>query len=166
MTRPLGMFRFLTWCFVFCIAGLAQQSPSSITVTGTTTQPLTLTAADLAQMPRATVTTTNGGIETRYEGVWLYEILKRAGVQLGEALRGKALATYVLAEAQDGYQVMFSIGELDPALTEGQILLADKANDKPLFGDNGAFRIVAPRDKRGVRSVKMLTKLEIVQLRK
>src|SRR5215510_9969107 len=117
-------------------------------------------------MPRATVTTTNGGIETRYEGVWLYEILKRAGVQLGEALRGNALATYVLAEAQDGYQVLFSIGELDPALTEGQILLADKANDKPLSGDNGAFRIIAARDKRAARSIRMLTKLEIVQLRK
>jgi Oxidoreductase molybdopterin binding domain len=160
------MYRLLFGCLLLSIAGHAQQSSPSITVTGTSAQPLLITAADLAQMPRATVTTTNGGIETRYEGVWLYEILKKAGVQLGEALRGKALTTYVLAEAQDGYQVVFSVGELDPALTEGQILLADKANDKPLFGDNGAFRIVAARDKRAARSVRMLTKLEIVQLRK
>jgi len=160
------MYRLLFGCLFLSIAGHAQQSSPSITVTGTSAQPLLITAADLAQMPRATVTTTNGGIETRYEGVWLYEILKKAGVQLGEALRGKALTTYVLAEAQDGYQVVFSVGELDPALTEGQILLADKANDKPLFGDNGAFRIVAARDKRAARSVRMLTKLEIVQLRK
>jgi len=160
------MYRLLFGCLFLSIAGHAQQSSPSITVTGTSAQPLLITAADLAQMPRATVTTTNGGIETRYEGVWLYEILKKAGVQLGEALRGKALTTYVLAEAQDGYQVVFSVGELDPALTEGQILLADKANDKPLFGDNGAFRIVAARDKRAARSVRMLRKLEIVQLRK
>jgi len=160
------MYRLLFGCLLLSIAGHAQQSSPSITVTGTSAQPLLITAADLAQMPRATVTTTNGGIETRYEGVWLYEILKKAGVQLGEALRGKALTTYVLAEAQDGYQVVFSVGELDPALTEGQILVADKANDKPLFGDNGAFRIVAARDKRAARSVRMLTKLEIVQLRK
>jgi hypothetical protein len=31
---------------------------------------------------------------------------------MGEALRGKVLTTYVLAEAQDRYQVIFSLGEL------------------------------------------------------
>jgi len=112
------------------------------------------------------VTMSNGGIETRYEGVWMHEILKRAGVPLGEALRGKALATYVIAEAQDGYQVVFSVGELDPAMTNAEILVADTSNGKPLFGDNGTFRLVIPNDKRGARSVRMLTKLEIVQLRK
>ena len=117
-------------------------------------------------MPRATVTMANGGIETRYEGVWMHEILKRAGLPLGEALRGKALTTYVVAEAQDGYQIIFSIGELDPAMTNAEILVADTGNGNPLFGDDGAFRLVIPHDKRGTRSVRMLTKLEIVQLRK
>jgi len=117
-------------------------------------------------MPRATVTTTNGGLERQYEGVWLHEILRKAGVPLGEQLRGRALTTYVLAEALDGYQVVFSIGELDPSFADNQILVADKANGKPLFGDDGAFRIVAPREKRAARSVRMLTKLEVVQLRK
>lgn len=144
----------------------AQQSSPSVVVMGSVTQPLFLTAADLATMPRAAVTTTNGGIQTRYEGVWLHEILKKAGVPLGEQLRGRALTTYVLAEAQDGYQVVFSIGELDPAFADNQILLADTANGKPLFGDDGAFRIVAAREKRAARSVRMLTKLEVVQLRK
>src|SRR5215475_7492789 len=163
MTR---VYRFLFLCFLLSVTSYAQQSAASITVTGTTAQPLTLSAADLAQMPRATVTTTNGGIETRYEGVWLYEILKRAGVPEGEALRGKALTTYVLAEAQDGYQVVFSLGEIDTALGDTPILLADKANGKPLSGENGAFRIVSPRDKRGARSVRMLTRIEVVQVRK
>src|SRR5262245_52584520 len=166
MTRMRGIYCLLLVLVPLSAAGHALQSPASITVTGITGQSLTLTAADLAQMPRATVTTSNGGSQTKYEGVWLYEILKKAGVQMGEALRGKALTTYVLAEAQDGYQVVFSIGELDPDLTDGQILLADKANDKPLFRDNGSFRIIAARDKRPARSVRMLTKLEIVQLRK
>src|SRR5262249_13174699 len=143
----------------------AQTAPS-VTISGSVAQPLVLTVADLAKMPRATVTTTGGGMETKYEGVWLHEVLKKAGVPLGEQLRGKALTTYVLAEASDGYQVVFSLGELDPALFENQILLADTANGKPLFGGDGAFRIVAARDKRGARSVRMLTKLEIVQLRK
>jgi hypothetical protein len=108
----------------------------------------------------------NNGMEILYEGVWLHEVLKKAGVPQGEALRGKALAGYVVAEAQDGYQVVFSLGELDPGFTDNELLLADTANGKPLFGAQGRFRLVAPKDKAGARSVRMLTKLEVVQLRK
>jgi hypothetical protein len=88
----------------------AQDAQSSIQVAGDIKQPLTLTADDLAKMPRATVRTMNNGMEMVYEGVWLHEVLKRAGVPQGSELRGKVLSTYVLAQAQDGYQVVFSLG--------------------------------------------------------
>ena len=48
---------------------------------------------------RATVKTMSNGMETVYEGVWLHEVLKKAGVPQGSELRGKALAGYVLAQA-------------------------------------------------------------------
>ena len=144
----------------------AQDAQPSIQITGAVKQALTLTADDLAKMPRASVRTTNNGMETVYEGVWLHEVLKRAGVPQGSELRGKALAGYILAEAQDGYQVVFSLAELDPAFIDNEILLADTANGKPLFGAQGRFRLVVPKDKPGARSVRMLTKLEVVQLRK
>ena len=144
----------------------AQEPQPSIQVTGAVKQSLTLTAGDLAKMPRSTVCMTNKGMETVYEGVWLHEVLKKAGVPQGSELRGKALAGYVLAEAQDGYQVVFSLGELDPAFIDNEILLADTANGKPLFGAQGRFRLVVPKDKPGARSVRMLTKLDVVQLRK
>jgi hypothetical protein len=142
-----------------------QQAPS-ISVTGSVKQPLTLTAADLGAMPRAKATMDNNGIQTVYEGVLLSDILKKAGVPLGPGLRGAALAGYVLATASDGYQVVFSIGELDPDMTTAQYLLADTANEKPLFGENGSFRLVIPTDKRGARSVRLLTRIEVVQLKK
>ena len=143
-----------------------QEAPATLEVSGAVKQPLTLSAADLAKMPRSSVTTTNNGMETVYEGVWLHEILKKAGVPQGSELRGKALASYVLASASDGYQVLFSLGELDPAFIDNQILLADTANGKALFGAQGRFRLVVPKDKPGARSVRMLTKLEVVQVRK
>src|SRR5215467_13570558 len=143
-----------------------QDAQSSFEVTGAVKQPLTLTADDLAKMPRATVRTMNNGMETVYEGVWLYEVLKKAGVPQGSELRGKALAGYVLAEAQDGYQVVFSLAEVDPSFIDNEILLADTADGKPLFGAQGRFRLVASKDKPGARSVRMLTKLEVVQVRK
>ena len=145
---------------------MAQEPTATLQVTGAVKQPLTLSADDLAKMPRASVKTSGIEMETAYEGVWLHEVLKRAGVPQGEALRGKALASYVSAEAQDGYQVIFSMGELDPAFIDNQILVADTANGKALTGAQGRFRLVVPKDKPGARSVRMLTKLEVVQVRK
>jgi DMSO/TMAO reductase YedYZ molybdopterin-dependent catalytic subunit len=149
-------------------AGLlpAQDVKPTIQIAGAVKQALTLSADDLAKMPRASVRTTTNGMETVYEGVWVHEVLKRAGVPQGSELRGKALAGYVLAEAEDGYQVVFSLGELDPAFIDNQILLADTASGKPLSGAQGRFRLVVSKDKPGARSVRMLTKLEVVQLRK
>ena len=83
----------------FLAAGLlaAQDTPPTVQVTGDVKQALTLSADDLAKMPRASVRSTNAGMETVYEGVWLHEVLKKAGVPQGSELRGKALAGYVLA---------------------------------------------------------------------
>src|ERR1700733_8301963 len=158
--------RSLVWALLATASLLAQDPQQTVQVTGAVKQPLTLSADDLAKMPRATVKTSSNGMETVYEGVWLHEVLKKAGVPQGSELRGKALASYVLAEAQDGYQVVFSLGELDPAFIDNEILLADTANGKPVFGSQGRFRLVVPKDNPGARSVRMLTKLEVVQVRK
>jgi len=156
---------FAQWLFLGSLLS-AQDAAPSVQITGAVKQALSLTAADLAKMPRASVPTSSSGIDTLYEGVWLHYILEMAGVPHGSELRGKALATCILAEAQDGYQVAFSIAELDPAFIDNEILLADTANGKPLFGAQGRFRLVVPRDKPGARSVRMLTKLEVIPLRK
>jgi len=143
-----------------------QEAPPSVKVGGSVKQTLTLTQADLAKLPRASVRLGSSGAETVYEGVWVYEVLRRAGVPLGGELRGKALASYVLARARDGYEVVFSLAELDPSFTDSQFLLADTVDGKPLASDQGPFRLVVPKDKPGARAIRMLTELEVVQLRK
>ena len=85
---------------------------------------------------------------------------------MGKELRGKALASYVIAKAHDGYQVVFSLGELDTAFGNASILVADRRDGNPLFGYQGPFRIVCPNDKAGARSVRMLETLEVVRLQK
>jgi len=86
---------YIAVCFsflIFIVIPLYGQQPApSIFVTGSVTTPLTLTAEALAQMPRAMATVSSDGIDTQYEGVWLHEILKKAGLPAGEALRGKML---------------------------------------------------------------------------
>ncbi len=101
-----------------------------------------------------------------YEGVPLREILKRAGAPMEKELRGKALASYVLAKAHDGYQVVFTLAEVAPEFANEPILVADKRDGKALFGYQGPFRLVCPGDKAGARSVRMLEDLEIVRLLK
>jgi len=62
------------------------------------------------------------------------EILKLAGVESGERLRGKALSNYLLVEAADGYRVVFELPELDPAFNDRVIILADPRDGSPLTG--------------------------------
>jgi DMSO/TMAO reductase YedYZ molybdopterin-dependent catalytic subunit len=148
------------------MAGQSAQEPK-LAVTGDVPTPLALSASDLAAMPRDHVEMTEqDGEKMTYEGVALQEILKKAGIPFGRQMRGKALAGYVLAEAKDGYAVVFSLGELDPDLGGTRVLVADKRDSKPLFEYQGPVRLVIPADKEGARSVRMLEKLEVVKLRK
>ena len=136
----------------------------SLVIAGDVTQALTIRPADLKTMPRTTVTVSEEGRQVSYEGVLVGELLKRAGAPVGRDLSGKAVATYVLASAKDGYQAVFSLAELDPAFTPNDIIVADTIDGKPLFDYQGPFRIVAPHDKRGARSIRMLQRIEVVRL--
>jgi DMSO/TMAO reductase YedYZ molybdopterin-dependent catalytic subunit len=153
-----------------CLAPVEAQTPAAaaaddtLAIAGDVTQPLTLKPADLKTMPRTTVMVNDEGRQISYEGVLVGELLKRAGAPVGRDLSGKAVATYVRATAKDGYQVVFSLAELDPGFTPNDIIVADTIDGKPLFDYQGPFRIVAPHDKRGARSIRMLQRLEVVRL--
>jgi hypothetical protein len=62
-------------------------------------------------MPRKTLSVVNPHTKKTevFEGVFLEELLRLAAVPQGDKLRGPALATYILAEATDGYSVIFSL---------------------------------------------------------
>jgi hypothetical protein len=152
--------------FAFSLsAALAQEA--SISITSAVASPVKLQLSELASMPRQTITLTEpDGSKDEYEGVAVIDLLKKAGVPTGSKLRGKALTTYILAKAHDGYQVLYSLAELDPGLTQGKFIVADKRNGKPLFDYQGPLRIVAGTDKEAARSLRMLEELEVVQLKK
>jgi hypothetical protein len=141
--------------------------PTTLTIIGDTGKTLTLTPAELKTLPRVKVeVTTEDGTVNVYEGVSVGELLKRAGAPIGAGMRGSAVASYVVASAADGYQAVFAIAELDPAFTDNDITVADTVDGKPLFGYQGPLRLVAPKDKRGARSVRMLERIEVVRIKK
>jgi hypothetical protein len=106
------------------------------------------------------------GRTAAYDGVLLAEVLSRAGVAAGPALKGKALSSYVVITARDDYQVVFSLAELDPAMGDSNVLLADTIDGVPISAAQGPLRIIAPRDKQNSRWVRQVAKIEVVQLRK
>ena len=146
----------------------AQAPPSAaLSVQGDIAAPLSLTADDLAKMPRETASVpAPDGSKIVYEGVTLRALLQKAGAPFGKQLRGKVLTTYVLAKAMDGYQVIFTLGELDLDFGNETILIADKRDGKPLPDKQGPVRLVCPNDHEGARSVRMLETLELVRLAK
>jgi DMSO/TMAO reductase YedYZ molybdopterin-dependent catalytic subunit len=158
----------LVLALVLFAPAYAQDADPKLTIAGDVTNPLTLTKADLAKLPRTSVSVKGegGDEQTTYEGVLLFDILKQAGAPVGKQLMGKALATYVLAEARDGYQVVYALPEFDPSFTDNKIIVADTINGKPLFDYQGPFRLVVPQEKKGARSIRMLEKITVVRLRK
>ena len=160
---------FLSSAF-HCPGILAQSSPAiaRLAIKGDVEKPLSLTLEDLRQMPRKTLKVTNphDKKEETYEGVLVTELLKRAGVPQGAQLRGAAMATYVQADAADGYRVIFSLAELDADFQDSDVIVADTLDGKTLDDKTGPFRLVDPHDKRPARWVRMLQSLTVVQIPK
>lgn len=71
---------------------------------------------------------------------------------------------YVLAEASDGYRVIFSLAELDPGFTDAPVIVADRLGGETLDTHRGPLRIVAPREKRPGRWVRNLVRLSVHQI--
>jgi|HubBroStandDraft_6_1064221.scaffolds.fasta_scaffold09541_4 DMSO/TMAO reductase YedYZ molybdopterin-dependent catalytic subunit len=168
--RILALLLLLLSNAIYWPRTLAQSAPSTarLTIKGDVEQPLSLTLEDFRQLPRKTLKVTNphDRKEENYEGVLVTELLKRAGAPQRAQLRGAAMATYVQADAADGYRVIFSLAELDPGFQGSDVIVADTLDGKPLDDKTGQFRLVAPHDKRPARWVRMLQSLTVVQVPK
>ncbi len=124
------------------------------------------TMDDLAKLPQKKLQAKDphSGATSEYEGVMLPDLLKASGVRFGKDLRGPLMASYVLAEANDGYRVLFSIGEVDPDTGDAQILVAIKKNGQAMAAPEGTIRFVLPADKRGARWIRQVKSISLHQL--
>ena len=118
----------------------------------------------LDTLERRTVVTEDRGVRVEFQGVALRDVLIKAGIPFGDALRGSALARVVIASAADGYRVAYAIAELDAAFTDQVVLVADRRDGRPLLPDTGPLQIVVPNDKRPARWIRQVHKIEVRQL--
>lgn len=146
----------------FTLASHAADAPS-IRLVGIGKPAITLDATALAAMPRTTVQAgAHGAAPTAWEGVSMLELLRKADAPLDQALRGRALASFVRVTASDGYQVVFSLGELDAAFGATKVILADRHEGKPLDAKDGPFRLIVPGDSRPARWEHGVISIEVV----
>jgi hypothetical protein len=135
-----------------------------LTVTTLAGQVMKLGPQDFGSLPPVQLSVTDhDGKKHVYDGVSLRDLLIRVGVATGDGLRGKELANYIVAAAADGYRVVFSIAELDPAFGNSQVIVAQKMDGQLLQPRDGPMRLVVPGDKRQARWVRMLTSLSVMR---
>jgi len=165
MNASTGFCQCLVASVLVFFCSLAKAEDPLLAVSGEIKAPLRLTLSDLQAMPGTKVTANDhDGKTANYEGVLLSEILRRAGVPQGEALRGDALSLCVLVKAADGYQVTFAPAELDPLFTERKVLLAYRRDGASLDAKAGPLRLVIPEEKRHGRWVRQVVELEILRV--
>jgi hypothetical protein len=121
-----------------------------------------LSPAEFAKLPRKTVKAKDhSGVAATYEGVLLADVLQAGKVTLGKDLKGPLLAHCLLVEAADGYQVVFSLPEIDPSVTDNLVLVADRKDDKPLDAKEAPYRLVVPQEKKHARWVRQVTRISV-----
>jgi DMSO/TMAO reductase YedYZ molybdopterin-dependent catalytic subunit len=155
--------RLLAVCISFALAAYAQQN-TVLEVTGDAPHPRTYSEQEWKQIKHTSVSATNAHEKKTavYAGVPLKDLLRDAGVAAGDNLRGKAMSGCIVVSAADGYQVAFSIAELDESIGGLQVLVADSEDGKPLGQANGPLRLVVPADKRPARWVRMVKTIRVV----
>jgi hypothetical protein len=120
----------------------------------------TWTPATLAPLPHTTATVHNEHTKAdeTYSGVPLMELLTRLGVS--DQPHGKYLRFYLAAIGSDGYETVYSIGEVNPNVHDAAVIVADTENGKPLIGD-GPLKLVDTRDKHPARWVRNLVAIKV-----
>lgn len=145
---------FLLLTLNFTVFAQQGNKDSTITVIRENLPPIVFHKADMTAFRHVTVQLKDrDGKEHNYVGVAISDILQKAGVGMGKQLKGENLSQYMLAKAGDGYEVSFSLAELDSSFTEKTIIMADQLDGGALPTGKGPFRIIVPGEKKPARSM-------------
>ena len=120
----------------------------------------TWTTATLAPLPHVTITVHNEHTKAdeTYSGVPLIALLTPLG--LSDKPRGKQLRLYVVAAGSDGYEAVYSIGEITPDVHDSTVMVADTEDGLPIAAD-GPLKLVATGEKRPARWVRNLVTIDV-----
>ncbi len=146
-------------------APAAAQSQASLQLVAESGAITELSLDSLRAMPQVELRgRIHDGPELVFRGPALDAVLALAGAPQGHDLRGPALRLVVLAEARDGYAVVYSLAELSPGLGGRRGIVAVEQDGKPLGDTDGPLRIVLEGEGRPARWIRQLERLRIVRV--
>lgn len=130
--------------------------------------PQVVERSDIAKLPHKTVKVKASDSKTAvYSGVPLKELLEHVGVVFSPQQQQRNLGSVVLVESVDSPSALFAMAELDTAVTDKRVLLADGKDGKdgkPLIAPEGPFRIIVPDEKEPVRWAKHVWAIYVVRI--
>jgi hypothetical protein len=117
-------------------------------------------------MESATYQAAGVPVSDTYTGTTLWDLLTDAGGVTVTSAKNDILSKYVIATGSDGYQAVFSLGEIDPSFGNQPVLIAyaDTAGQLGPHGSDGLARVVVPGDIAGGRYVSDLVSLKVKSL--
>lgn len=137
---------------------------SSFRVLGDVERPTTFDLQKLRQLPatqqNATYVTAGATAHQTFTGALLWDVVQSAGVTVDAQVKNDILRKTILVMGADGYETVFSAGEIDPDFGGAPIIVAYEADGRPLER-SGMARIVAPGDKKGGRFVSNIVQIEV-----
>jgi DMSO/TMAO reductase YedYZ molybdopterin-dependent catalytic subunit len=178
LTRTVSRTRLAIWPAItllfLCRAPLpspAAEAPARDTpggtlfrVTGAVIHPLALTLSQLRELPAVEQTWRRDGQSHRARGVDLLSLVDRAGLKEDPSVKNHRLQFAVVAKARDGYEAVFSLGELMPTLGGKGVLVVYEEDGQALPERDAPLKTIVPSDSRPSRSIRGLTELRVVDL--
>lgn len=135
-------------------------------VTGLDGKTVEVSAADFADLPRATAALPvgHGGQTAAYEGATLTSLLRMAGAPAGPSLHGRPVAYYVTVTGADGFTVVLSLAETDKAFHKGAVIVADNKAGAALGEKEGPYRLVVDGDLVSSRAVRNVVSIALKKI--
>ncbi len=122
---------------------------------------MTLSAAQLAELPRVSGTASAHGNVFAFEGHDLRRVLRLAGIAPVDSLRRAQLRRVVVFVGADGYSALIALSDLDVSIGARRVILVDREDGQPLPADLGPRRIIVEGDQRPTRWVRQVVRVEV-----
>jgi DMSO/TMAO reductase YedYZ molybdopterin-dependent catalytic subunit len=148
-------------------------TPALLKVEGDLVKGRSLTLKDLQSMGPVTSDWTDKSGVHKVTGIRLDTLLARLdfsegamGPQMNPKEKHRGLRGAVIVTADDGFEAVFSVGELLESVGATNALLIWEMDGKPLSAQVGPLRIAVTTDKNMSRSVHQVTGMRVVSLAK
>jgi hypothetical protein len=126
---------------------------------------ITLTVEDLLNLPQVEVHVHNAhrNVDESYSGPLLADVLARVGLKASRETEPLILHSSLVATGTDHYFVLYSLAEIEPSFSTGQVIVAIMKSGLPNT-DGGLIELVNTADAKPARWLQGLTDLNVMSL--